>query len=365
MIFKYRSAFPLLLGIYLIAGCMDISPPSKVDVNTEEILHSIRLPFASAVYGIGAIDTLLVTGVLVTGDTIHIEPADIKWRVSRVTDAIHIDSLGVLQAFRSSAAAIRVYAAYKLGETTRETSVDVFITDDSYDIETFKVHSLDSARTGALTNAYLILGVLGGERFNFPQLKLDIADINGVIPSQISLNSLMHVNPFVTSATTGKAVVAAKRLSFFDPFLYPKGLYVNGGGQPGDYWLGLKAYIYKKHLRDSILFTQLRSAELYFVSSQSASGAISVHNFVSTVQPCALVVFNNPTRDTISVELPPPEIECEGGLRSPGDRIVIPPSTAMKLRSLGYRDGTNAEWKAFVGSTSEKPIASGVVRSQQ
>lgn len=343
---------------------MDISPPSKVDVSSEEILHSIHLPFPKAVYAVGAIDTLSVVGILVTGDTIHIQPSDIQWRLSRVTDAIQVDSLGVLRALQSSATEIRVYASYKLGETTREASVGVFITDHNYDIETFKVRSLDSARTGALTNAYLVLGVFRGERFNFSQLELEIADVNGITPEQISLNSLTHVSPFQSSAATGNVVVAAKRLGFFDPILYPKGLYVNGNGQPGEYWLGMEAYLYKKHLRDSILFTQLRSAEVYFGASQSANGVVGVGASVSIAQPCALALLNNTTRDTISVELPPPEFECDGGVPSPGDRIVIPPSTAMKLRSLGYHDGTIVEWKAFIGSTSAKPIATGTIRSQ-
>lgn len=365
MISKFKSSLFLLLGIYLTAGCMDISPPSKIDVNSDEILHSIHLPFPKAVYGVGMIDTLSVVGVLVTGDTIHIEPLDIKWRLARVTDALKIDSLGVLSALQSSATAIKVYASYKLGETTREASVDVFITDHSYDINTFKVHSLDSARTGALFNAYLVLGVMRGEKFNFSQLKLEVADVNGIPPAQISLNSLTHVSQFLSSATTGKAVVASKRLNFFNPLLYPQGLYVNGGGQPGEYWLGMEAYFYKKYLRDSILFTQLRSAELYFGANQSPSGVVTVSTPVSITQPCALALFNNTTRDTISVELPPPEIECEGGVPSPGDRIIIPPLTAMKMRSLGYRDGTSVEWKAFIGSVSAKPIASSVIRSQQ
>lgn len=371
MIFKLKSSLLLLIGACLIVSCMDISPPSKIDVSSEEILHSIHLPFPKAVYGVGAIDTLSVVGILVTGDTIHISPSDIKWRFSRLTDAIEVDSLGVLRVLQNSATAIKVYASYKLGETTREASTDVFITDRSYDIETFKINSLDSARAGSLANAYFVLGVVGGEKIDFSQMELDILDVNGITPDQLSLNSLTHISYSVYSAATGKSIATSeiinfvnKTFGFVNPIMHPKGLYVHGNIQPGKYWIVIEAYLYKKHLRDSILFTQLPSAEVYFGASMLADGARAVVASAIIAQSCAIAWINNGMRDTLSLELPPSDFECEGGLPSSGNRVVVPPSTTMKLRSLGYHDGTTVEWKAFVGSTSKKPIASGTIKAQ-
>lgn len=366
-IFTFAGAAALAASL----GCMDISPPVRTESSDDKLLHSIHLPFEKAVYGVGDTDSIVVFGTLVTGDTTNIDPSKIKWRLSPATSALQIDTItGVIRAIQSNATTLTgegltLHASYTMGETTRTTYARIYITSNTYNIQKFQAKSLDSARGGGLGNSYILLSIFRGQILDVPQADLDVRDDNENVPLQF--NPLDHVAYFLTDAETGMRF-GSQKISFLNPPppAYPPGLYIFGNAPAGDYWIGMEAYMYGKHFKDSIRFTQMSSAEIYF-NVTNASGAPSVTASATVAQPCAVVLISNASSDTISIEMPPPDFECSGGIPAPSGRIVVPPGsvfTAVRARSLGYADGSTAEWKAFLGSSSQREIAKGSIRSK-
>ncbi len=353
-----------LTCLITMSSCMDINPPLKVDADSDQLLHSVVLPFEKGVYGVGDSDSLAVFGILVTGDTIQLDPLDLKWVISPTTSALQVDSVGRIKAIQTNTSiannGLTLTVSYTLGETTRSDAAKIYITTQKYEIDKFELSSPDSARSGSLINSYVWLSLLQGQILNIPRLNTELKDIDGVTPPQV--NYMQHFTQFLTDFETGKRYTTMK-VNYVTLFNYPAGLYIFANAPLGKYWLGTETYMYGKHIKDSILFTQLPSAEFSILISQT-TGLIESSGKVSVAQPCATAIAYNPFKDTVYVELPPADVECEGQVSSPEGRIAIRPGFRGKIRTLGYASGSTQIWKSFSNSTSQTPNGSGTIKSQ-
>lgn len=343
---------------------MDITPPLYTGSEGEQLLHSIRFPFKKAVYAVGDTDSIAVTGVLVNGDTFAIDPVEIQWSVIPVSSSFQVDSTGRIRAVSSSSSLVSsgltLRGRYTLGETTRSVDAQIYITPDRYEVDRFELKSADSARGGYFVTYFALFGIVQGQRVNLSELDAKVIDINGeTIPT---LNFLNHFSFFSTDNRTGNRFQFSRIVLLNLPT--QSGLPISATAPLGNYWIGLESYIYGKHLRDSFEFTQLAAAEVAFIINRGGGALPSVFAQTTVAQPCAILIANNGSSDTVYLELPPPDIECTDGIPVNNLRIPIVPGFS-KLRSLGYKHGSIKEWKAYISPTAQNPLAGGSVRSMQ
>lgn len=342
---RRKNALSCLLFTLLISplACMDVSPPVLVEVDESEILHSIVLPFQKAVYGVGDYDSIGVTIRLVSGDTIIPDPASLSWRISPVQSAVTVDSTGklVVNAFYSDPGqrGLSLIVSYTTGTVTRADTGTVFITDKSYEIETFSLTSLDSSRGSML----FYTAVLQGSVYGVPHFDLQVHDKTGEAP--VGLNVSRHLEQFMSSTETGIRMPRVLDLGIFEE----RYIIVNGNAPIGGrYWIGIEGHLYGKHFKDSVEFTQLAPAE-FMLNVADDNGRLRVTSGTegAVMQPCANVIGNNTTLDTIFVELshPEPQLSC-GGVSLPFGAIVIPPGLGL-IGKLGYKGGAVISWRAY------------------
>ncbi len=360
---KAMSHRSLITGLSIllcvaVSACMDINPPVKLENSGGPLLHSIHLPFSRGIYGVGDTDSIAVYSVLATGDTIFVAPDSVHWRISPVSSALEVDSVGRLTAISTNTSiasnGLNLIVSYTLGEITKADTAKIFITNGRYDIETFRMTMPDSNRGGAMTLSLFVPGAVVPA--DYPQLSMEVKDANDSSPPQ--MNFVNHFDRFLTSAETGRRF-SVIRVSITSTAVFPTGLHVRGNAPPGEYWIGLETYMYGRYLKDSVRFTQMASAEVYFLASAASTGITLTAN-ATVIQPCAIAVIRNTSRDTVAIELPAADYDCAGDTSSP-ERIVIPPGVGRKIRTLGYAVGSTKEWKAFIGAASRNVIASGTV----
>lgn len=352
-----KNVFSGLLLTLLISpiACMDVSPPVVVEVDESELLHSIVLPFQKAVYGVGDSDSIGVTVRLVSGDTIVPDPGSLSWRITPVQSAVTVDSTGKLavNAFYADPGrrGLNLIATYTTGTVTRADTGIVFITDKSYEIETFSLTSLDSARGSMLFYTMLFQG----SRDGVPHFDLQIRDRNGDVPAGLDISR--QLEQFLSSTETGVRMPNVLDLQIFE-----EGFILVNGFAPvgGRYWIGIGGYLYGKHFKDSVEFTQLAQAELMLTVAED-NGRLSVTSGVegAVIQPCANIIGQNMTSDTIFIELsePEPQLSC-GGISLPAGPIAIPPGLGLNGK-IAYKDGTVVTWRAYKKGAPNVSVGNG------
>lgn len=335
-------------------GCMDVSPPSVVSVSKDELLHSVVLPFQKAIYGVGDVDSISVYARLVSGDSLLLLPTDFTWQIIPTQSAVTIDSAGIIRVnqYRSTptARSLQLVVSYTTGSITRSATASLFITENSYDVRTFTLKALDSAKGASMTLSSFLSG---GSTKGLPQFEVEIKDVNNsVVPI---LDYAMHLQQFTVRQSTGARVPNNISLRFS-----PTGTYANAAAPVGRYWVGLSGRLYGKNYQDSILFTQLAPAEAGFSISASGGSLAIVVAAPGIIQPCASIPIMNLTNDTIVLELsqPQPERTCDGEWPQTGP-IIVPGRYQGVARVLGYNSGTVLSWKLYAKENLHSPAATG------
>lgn len=333
---------------FLAVGCMDINPPtSAADISQDELLHSISLPFSKAVYAVGYRDSLVVTGRLVNGDTTAIDPSQISWSTSSGTQAVTVDSSGVLSVNGYTSGRIFLYASYQRGEISRADTAQVYIGTKQPDVIQYSFTAIDSTRGGFSLSSYFMSGGMQGKsRYNVSVLDENSERLEG-LPAGGAFFDL-----FARDAETGHEVPFA----FLSTIGSEEVTLVNFGLGTGSYWIGIRSYLFGRYYADSILYQSLPAAEVsYTITNVNNQFSIVPGNLV--VQPCAFFVVQNQTSDSVMVDLsiPDPDRTCGEEEQGSGP-IVISPGQVGIVRKLGYSAGQTIDWTATVKGRPLAPM---------
>lgn len=351
----------LFAGTLLVASaCMDISPPTLIDVDESEFLHSVVLPFRSAVYGVGDSDSVGVSVRMVSGESLSPDPTALRFRITPVQSAVVIDSTGKLKVndFYSDprGTGLKLIATYTTGTVTKADTATLYITQKSHDIGTFSITSLDSARGGLM----FFTGMITGSSAGLPHFNLTLLTDKGEFPEGVDV--VHHLHKFLSSSETGLRTFPVLEFQVFDF----ANINVNGSAPIGArFWLGLEGYLYGKHVKDSVEFTQMAPAEAGLTVTNDG-GTLQVAasgSAISLVQPCANLIGQNVTADTVFLELsdPGPQISCDGVSLESGT-VMIPPGSFFGFGIVGklaYKPGTIITWRAYKKDAPNASIGKG------
>lgn len=338
MIRKIRSSlYTLIASIMLVTvGCMDINPPTgQSEVDEENMLHSLYLPFTKAVYGVGDTDSVDVKARLVNGELVSVNPQNVTWTVEPKTSAVTVDSVGRIKVNAYSTSLFKLKASYMVGGLSRSSEISVVLTQNSYQIETFRIIPLDSLKGGLMLGAIFV-----GYDESLPGLSFDIRDVNGdTVPE--SLEYGMFLEAALLDYESGYRLPEMIAPSY----LVDRVLLWNMGVPESRYWYSFSARLWGRSFADSVMFVGLAPAEIGFsISEQNSRLTVSAGTLA---QPCGLFFATNMTADTVVVELSGavPDVECGNTAPAQGD-IVIPPGFFGVARQMGYSNGTEVTWQA-------------------
>lgn len=345
----------LLCLLLIVSACMDISPPDSIEVDGESLLHSIDLPFKRAVYSVGQTDSIVPVVRLVSGDSLYVSQSLLAYSLDAPAAAISIDSLGRLdiKALYNGAngQGARLVVTHKLGEITKADTARVFVTNELYSVDSLRLYSLDTARSGSIALSQLLLG---GLLSRVPKFNIVVYDNNGDSIPGLSLSN--HFVPFLREVKTGAKVPQLIELA-----IQQNQIWARANAPSGSYWLGLEGYFNGNKVRDSIKFTQLSHAEFYLQITNVNGRAQAVANS-KVIQPCALLPIFNATADTIVLDFSeaPSATTCGEGITT--SQVVIPPFYRAVVGALGYPGGTNTQWTAYKKALPSDLIGSGTIR---
>lgn len=328
---------------------MDISPPIGDHNGSGVLLHRITLPFEVAVYGVGNTDSLFVHGVILDGTPYEIDPATVRWSIRPFNTLVSLDSVGRLQIHAETSQEFTIIASYTVDAVTKADTAKLYVTEKTYDIESFRLTALDSARVGVASP--FSIWSLTPESIS-PKVRLDIFDREGQgieIEGGTSIYKKIFtrfMRDYETGARVGNGLNAVYLSTTDFVLVSPVGIPVR------PYWFGLSTYLYGQPYRDSIQFTSLPPAVVMLLASESM-GRLEVTTQEYYAQPCAVFGVQNGTNDTLVVELSKStaDRECGGVLPNfdtrqipPGTMFPLPWVTAFAVTSLGYDPGQSITW---------------------